>query len=130
MTARAGRFLSYLARYAEARALLHESMAAWRALGEKDELAFALNHLGSTARMEGDLALAEQQLQECLALRRETGNLGGQAVALLELAGVAFMEADYECARARCQEGLAVAERVEDMQTTAHLLTGLSLSYR
>jgi tetratricopeptide (TPR) repeat protein len=130
VTARAGRFLSYLARYAEARALLHESMAAWRALGEKDELAFALNHLGSTARMEGDLALAEQQLQECLALRRETGNLGGQAVALLELAGVAFMEADYECARARCQEGLAVAERVEDMQTTAHLLTGLSLSYR
>ena len=129
-TARAGRFLSYLARYAEARALLHESLAALRELGERNEMAFVLSHLGSTARMEGDLALAEQQLQVCLALRRETGNLGGQAVALLELAGVAFMEADYERARVRCQEGLAAAERVEDMQTTAHLLTGLSLSYR
>ncbi len=128
--ARAGRFLSYLARYAEARDLLHKSMAAWRTLGDKDELAFVLSHLGSTARMEGDLALAAHLLQECLALRQEMGNLSGQAVALLELGGVAFMAADFESARVRCQEGVAVAERAGDVQTMAHLLTGLSLSYR
>jgi tetratricopeptide (TPR) repeat protein len=130
VTARAGRFLSYQARYAEARALLDESLAGLSVLDDKVELAFVLNHLGSTARMEGDLALAGQHLQACLALRRETGNLAGQDVALLELAGVAFMAGDFEAARARCQEGLGVAEAAGDVQTTAHLLTGLSLSLR
>ncbi|MEI2692114.1 MAG: tetratricopeptide repeat protein [Anaerolineae bacterium] len=129
-TARAGRFLSFLSRFAEARTLLQESLAVFRDLDERVEMAFALNHLGGTARQEGDLALAERYLEECLDLRRATGNQPGQAVALLELAGVAFMRADYERARDRCQEGLAVAETSGDLQTIAHLLTGLSLSYR
>ena len=129
-TARAGRFLSFLSRFAEARTLLQESLAVFRDLGERVEMAFALNHLGGTARQEGDLALAERYLEECLDLRRATGNQPGQAVALLELAGVAFMRADYERTRDRCQEGLAVAETSGDLQTIAHLLTGLSLSYR
>lgn len=129
-TARAGRFLSFLSRFSEARSLLEESLAALRELGERDEMAFALNHLGGTARMEGNLALAEHCLEECLALRRATDSQAGQAVALLELAGVAFMAGDFEKARVRCEDGLAVAERVGDTQTTAHLLTGLSLSHR
>jgi len=129
-TARAGRFLSFLSQFGEARTLLQESLAVFRDLGERDEMAFAFNHLGGTARLEGDLALAEQYLEECLDLRRATGNQAGQAVALLELAGVAFMRADYQSALDRCEEGLAVAERIGDMQTTAHLLTGLSLSHR
>lgn len=128
--AREGRFLAFLSRYAEAKALLAESLAIFRMLGDKDEMAFALNHLGGTARIEGDLALAGEQLQECLLLRRETGNGYGQAIALLELAGVAFMAGDYERTRTHCAEGLAVAESAGDSQTIAHLLTGLSLSYR
>lgn len=130
VTARAGRFLSFLARYGEARPLLEESLALFSELGDKDEMAFALGQLGGTARMEGNLALAGEHLRACLALRQETGNLAGQAVAQLELAGVAFMAGDFQATQAGCQEGLAAAEAAGDLQTAAHLLTGLSLSSR
>ncbi len=129
-TARAGRFLSFLSRYAEARPLLEESLAIFTELGNRDEMAFALSQLGGTERMEGNLALAEEHLRACLALRQETGNLAGQAVAQLELAGVSFLAGDFAATQAGCQEGLAAAEAAGDMQTAAHLLTGLSLSSR
>lgn len=93
-------------------------------------MAFALGQLGGTARMEGNLALAGEHLRACLALRQETGNLAGHAVAQLELAGVAFMAGDFQATQAGCQEGLAAAEAAGDLQTAAHLLTGLSLSSR
>ncbi len=128
--AREGRFLSFLSRYAEAKPLLHEGLAIARELNEAEEMAFALNHLGGVARMEGDLALAGRLIEECLALRRQTGSRGGQAVALLELAGIAFMAGEYAAAISRCQKGLPLAEEAGDRQTAAHLLTGLSLSCR
>jgi tetratricopeptide (TPR) repeat protein len=130
LMAREGRFLSFLSRFEEANDHLLESLAQLRELGEPDEMAFALGHLGGTARMQGKLDMAEQWLRECLEMRRQTGNLPGQAVALLELGGVAFMAADYEAARDHCLAGLAIAESIGDLQTTAHLLTGLSLCYR
>ena len=128
--AREGRFLSFLARFDEANVLLQESLRRLQELEERDEVAFVLGHLGGTARLQGDLDAAARYLQECLVIRRETGNLHGQAVALLELAGVAFMSADYETARVRCEEGLTASAAAGDRQTTAHLLTGLSLSNR
>lgn len=127
---REGRFLSFLSRNHEAKTLLHEGLAIARELNEREEMAFALNHLGGIARMEGDLGLASQHIEECLALRRQTSNLSGQAVALLELGGITFMAGDYAATRIRCQEGLALAEQAGDRQTMAHLLTGLSLSCR
>jgi tetratricopeptide (TPR) repeat protein len=51
-------------------------------------------------------------------------------VALLELGGVAFVRANYPAARDACLDGLAIAEKISDLQTLAHLLTGLSLCYR
>lgn len=128
--AREGRFLSFLSRFGEANDRLLESLAQLRGLGEQDEMAFVLGHLGGTARIQGKLDMAEQWLRECLEMRQKTGNLPGQAVALLELSGTAFMAADYETARDRCLAGLPIAESIGDLQTTAHLLTGLSLCYR
>ncbi|MCO6450750.1 MAG: tetratricopeptide repeat protein [Caldilineales bacterium] len=128
--AREGRFLSFLSHFDEAQTLLIESLSILRDLNEPDETAFVLGHLGGTSRLQGDLEAAARYLQDCLVLRCETGNLHGQAVALLELAGVAFMSADYQTARVRCEEGLIVSETAGDQQTTAHLLTGLSLSNR
>ncbi len=130
MMAREGRFLSFLSCYAEAKTLLSESLEIARATADPNEIAFALNHLGGTARMEGDLAVAEEYIRASLALRRQTGDLAGQAVAWLELAGIAFMAADYITAHARCEMGLPVAETAGDLQSTAHLLTGLSLTCR
>ncbi|GIV80642.1 MAG: transcriptional activator [Litorilinea sp.] len=130
LLAREGRFLAFLSRFAEANALFLESLVSLRALGEADEIAFVLGHLGAIARSQGDLAQAEAWLQECLALRRQRCHRAGEAVALLELGGVAFMAGDYDQARQRCQDGLAVAEAIGDRQTLAHLLTGLSLICR
>jgi DNA-binding SARP family transcriptional activator len=130
LLAREGRFLSFLSRFSEANERLLESLNGLRAWGDLDEMAFVLGHLGGTARMQGQLEQAEQWLRECLALRSQSGNRAGQAVALLELAGVAFMAANYAAARDHCLQGLAIAEAIADLQTTAHLLTGLSLCYR
>ncbi|GAB4577690.1 MAG: BTAD domain-containing putative transcriptional regulator [Anaerolineales bacterium] len=129
-TAREGRFLSFLSRFAEANQRLLESLERLRRLNEPDEMAFVLGHLGGTARMQGNLPLAEQYLREGLSLRQQTGNLAGQAVAWLELGGIAFMAADYAASRDLCLQGLAIAEKIGDLQTTAHLLTGLSLCFR
>ncbi|MCO6449633.1 MAG: tetratricopeptide repeat protein [Caldilineales bacterium] len=128
--AREGRFLSFLSRYDEAEALLRRSLDDLRTLGERSEIAFVLGHLGGTARLRGDLRLAEGLLQEGLALRRELEDIPGQAIALLELAGVAFMAAEFQTASAYCLEGLELAESASDLQTIAHLLTGLSLINR
>lgn len=130
MMAREGRFLSFLSRHAEAKSLLYQALTIARDLGESAEMAFALNHLGGVARLEGDLALATQQIEESLALRRQTGDLNGQAVALLELGGIAFVAAEYATGQAYCQAGLVAAEQAGDQQTAAHLLTGLSLICR
>lgn len=130
LLAREGRFLAFLSRFEEANALLLQGLTHLRELDEADEIAFALGHLGGTARTQGNLTQAEAWLQECLALRQQTGNLAGQAVALLELGGVAFMEGEHEQAQQRCLDGLAVAQAIGDQQTTAHLLTGLSLICR
>jgi predicted ATPase/tetratricopeptide (TPR) repeat protein len=130
LTAREGRFLSFLSRFEEAKERLLESLGLLEGMDEPDELAFVLGHLGGTARMQGELAQAGGWLRQCLDLRKKTGNLAGQAVALLELAGVAFMGADYPAARDACLEGLAIAEKISDQQTLAHLLTGLGLCYR
>ena len=128
--AREGRFHSFLSRFPEANERLLESLERLRTLDEPDEMAFVLGHLGGTARIQGNLSLAEKYLRECLSLRQQTGNLAGQAVAWLELGGIAFMAADYSASRALCLQGLAIAERIGDLQTTAHLLTGLSLCFR
>lgn len=128
--AREARFCSALAQYEDAQRLLAASLTALTALDAPAEVAFVLGHLGGTARLQGDLNLAERHLQECLALRRQAGDRWGQAVAWLELAGVAFMREDYETAQRRCEEGLAASNGSGDLQTVAHLLTGLSLYHR
>lgn len=86
--------------------------------------------MGGTVRLQGDLDTAEGWQSKCLALRQQLDDRPGQAIALLELAGVAFMREDYELARRSCEEGLAVGADSDDLQTTAHLLTGLSLCQR
>jgi tetratricopeptide (TPR) repeat protein len=86
--------------------------------------------MGGIARLQGDLDLAESHLRECLELRQQTDDRWGQAITLLELAGVSFMRENYEAARLRCEEGLVAGDSSGDLQTTAHLLTGLSLCHR
>ncbi|MEZ4714037.1 MAG: BTAD domain-containing putative transcriptional regulator [Caldilineaceae bacterium] len=130
LLARAARFHSSLAQYAPAQRLLTESLARLHSLDAPDEEAFVLGHMGGTARMQGDLALAERHLLASLTLRRQLDDRWGQAITLLDLAGVAFMREEYTVARQRCEEGLAACASTGDLQTTAHLMTGLSLSYR
>lgn len=129
LAAREARFLSALAQYEPAQRLLAANLDELRTLDAPAEVAFVLSHMGGTARLQGDLDTAERWLCECLALRRQLDDRAGQAIALLELAGVAFMREDYEAARRHCEEGLAVGDD-GDLQTTAHLLTGLSLCLR
>lgn len=59
--------------YGRAKELYEESPTLSRQLGDKRDIAVALENLGSVARNWGDYATARPLLEEALALYRETG---------------------------------------------------------
>jgi len=54
----------------------------------------------------------------------------GQVVSLLELGGLNFFMEDFQSCQKNCEDGLALAEQSGDLETIAHLFTGLSIVHR
>jgi uncharacterized protein HemY len=95
--------------YANARALLTESLALKRELGDKWGMAAVLSNLGSVALAEDDIDSARRVLLESLGLRRELGDRWSLADSLEGLAFLAVAEAEPE--RAATLWGAAEAIR-------------------
>lgn len=127
---REAKFLLTLSRFEEARALLLHAQEQLRDLEAPADEANARYYLGQVYASTGAYAAAEEQLLASLAARRALGDGWGQAVSLLELAGLCFYRGNIRGAEAYCSEGLVLAEAVGDLQTIAHLLTGLSIVAR
>jgi hypothetical protein len=60
--------------YAAARAFCEESLAIYRELGNKKDIARALNRLAIVALNQGDNALARSLSEENLIISREVGD--------------------------------------------------------
>ena len=94
-------FLAFLqGDYRTAQPLLEESVAIWRALGDRHGLVESLTNLGVLLRCVGDGARARQQLEEAIALSRALGDRAWEGRTLNKLARLTYYEGDLAAARA------------------------------
>jgi len=113
--------------YARATALLEESLALFRALGDTAGIANTQNHLGVIAQLQGDYVRATTLLEGSLALRREQGDKHGIAGALNNLGMVALCQGDYARARPLVEEALAVMRELGSERYIALALNNLGI---
>jgi tetratricopeptide (TPR) repeat protein len=76
------------------RARLEESVAIWRALDDKQGLAYALDSLGEANRLQGDLTTARAVAEETLELFTVAGDARGRAASLFQLGRIALEQDD------------------------------------
>ena len=113
--------------YLAAWALLAESLAIRRQLGDKKGIAHTLDILGLLTRQQGDFATAKALHDESLAVRRELGDKLGVAQSLNNLGLVAYYQGEYRSARTLFEECLAIAPELGDRSVLAYALTNLGL---
>jgi tetratricopeptide (TPR) repeat protein len=111
--------------YPAARALLEESLAISRELGDREGIGRSLNNLGNAAVEQGDYPLARALYEESLAIRRELGNRRGMAAVLANLGNVAYERGDFTAARALSQEALTISRELGDRARIADELNNL-----
>jgi non-specific serine/threonine protein kinase len=124
-----GWIATYQGDYQQAVALLEESMALFKELGDKPGLATSLVHLGHMALHGGDHERLRTLSQEAEALRRELADR--QALAfLLCFSGIAAAvdEGDHARAVTLLEESLALNRELGDLRGTAMSLTWLGIT--
>ena len=110
----AGRLAYARADFGRAAAWLEESLALYRAVGDRRGMAWTLNRLAATALLGGERARAPALYTESLALFGELGDQLGIAETLGSMGFTAFLEGDLDRAAALCEEGLTVRRRQRD----------------
>jgi predicted ATPase len=108
--------------YPSANALLKESLAMARQLGDKRSTAISLNALAVNNRDMGDLAAARAAFEESLALWRELRDAPGVARALSNLATVVKLQGDFAYAAALYDECLTIFHQLGDVTGVAWAL--------
>lgn len=101
--------------YAAARPYLEQSLAAFRANGERLNTVPVLAHLGWLAQREGIVEQAAAWFRACLAASQEIGYTSGVAAALDDLAGVVALQG--ELTRAARMLGTAAVVQGDREQT-------------
>jgi tetratricopeptide (TPR) repeat protein len=112
--------------YERAAHLFAQSIALWRALGERMGIAGGLSNLGNLARERGEYAQAQRLLEESLALRRELGDRWGIAVSLNNLAEVYRHLQEGHRAASLYEESLALFRVLGDQRGEATVLSNLA----
>lgn len=111
--------------YASGRALIEESLALYRALGDAHWTAGALHNLGYVARVHGDLARARIALEESLPLIRVHGDTAGVASNLGNLGETLEAQGEYDRAQALLAEALVLTHAVGQGKPSRHYAQGL-----
>jgi non-specific serine/threonine protein kinase len=112
--------------YAVAHSLLEKSLALFRHLDDKQNIAYVLNGLGVVVQQQGDYTAARNYLEQSLALRRALGDKQGIASTLNNLGEVARCLGDYDAARSTYEEALAVLAEVGSKWDVASALHNLA----
>jgi tetratricopeptide (TPR) repeat protein len=108
-----------------ARDLLEESLALWRALGDRAGIATVLQHLGWMAVRPWDRTTARPLAEESLALGRELGEPRGLAGALALAAAVRDRDGD-PTARSLLEESIEICRALGDRVGTIRGLATLA----
>jgi predicted ATPase len=120
----AGRLAWFQGELGRGTALLEESLALYRDLGDDAGTAFALLVLGRIAVSKGDRKRGAALVEESLALFGQQGNEWGIARALIVLGDVALFEDEVDRAMINFQRSLYISRDLEDAEGVA-----LSLLY-
>ena len=113
--------------HARATALLEESLALRRRLGDTGALAAVLNNLGAVAYARADLARARALHEEALAIARDRGDARAVASSLGNLGLVADSGGEYERAAALHRESLSISRGLGDGWSIALSLNNLGV---
>ncbi len=108
--------------YPAARALLEESLALSKEVGDKRSIADALLLLARAAINQGEYSKACSVLEEDLALSREAGDRWSVAVALYHLARAIFAQGDLARARELLAESSAIHRELGSQEGIAYAL--------
>jgi predicted ATPase len=146
---RAGLLASRRGRYAEARQFLSESLAFWRSVDARSEIATDLIRLGFVTSAAGDFPEARSAWEEALELARQLDDKRITSSALINLGELARLAGEFPAARAYYEESLqldlernsghAVAltrlnlgglalDEADDVQAEQHVLAALESS--
>lgn len=111
--------------YARATEHCEQSLALYRALGDRQGVASALNTLGNLAMNQGDFARALQLSEESLDVQRRIGNKQRIAPALNNLGFILIQMGSYAPATALCEESLNLARELHDNLGMGYALSNL-----
>jgi predicted ATPase/DNA-binding CsgD family transcriptional regulator len=124
--ARAGRLAWRQRDYERARALLDESVAIERALGDQVAVARRLRSLALVALTEGDTDAAIALCEQSMEVFRSHGDEQGLAWALEYLGWAHYVGSDVAAGNELMREAMAVNRAVGDPALTADALLGLA----
>jgi predicted ATPase/class 3 adenylate cyclase len=105
-----------------ARACFEESLAIYRALGDKPGIAAVLRNMGSLAWHAQDHIARNALLEESLALCRELDDKAGIAQLLRDLGLTAWSQGDVARATGLLEESLALSRKLNDKARIARAL--------
>jgi non-specific serine/threonine protein kinase len=108
--------------FEQAEPLANESLAICRELGNEATAAYALEVLGTIARIRGEFARARSLYEESLELHRRVGQDSGAAMLLYRLGTVRFKQGEPEDARKFYDESLDLWRKIGDRIWIASLL--------
>lgn len=134
----AGYLLNLRGAHAEALRWLEQSLALWRAHGDRRGLATVLFHLAHAAWTSGDLARAPNLLEECADLARRAGVETAYNAVLAthaelpfqHLARLAEQRGDLSGARRWLDEGMAFSQARGDAHGVANAVRTLAVLTR
>lgn len=110
-----GNALAYSGDLPGGRALLHESIAHYRAAGDRRWLAGAMSDVSMTYNYEGEIDSARAFILRSLALAEAAGDLPGIALATSNLGGVALDSGDLDESDEQSRRAQGVAQEIGDM---------------
>ena len=112
--------------YAQAEALLQESLALFRSLADAWNIANTLNSLGLLATDQADYVRAESYYEASLADRRALGDTAGIAISLNNCGIVARYQGHYAAAMQAFRESLILRQQLGDSWGLANTLHNLA----
>jgi non-specific serine/threonine protein kinase len=119
------RLTQRLGDYPAAQARYEESLALYRALGDRQGIAVCTGNLGNLAYDRGEREAAKTLYAECLALGRELGDSRSVALSLNNLGIIAVGQGDYATAENLFAESLALHREKSNSQGIADALGNL-----
>jgi len=122
--------LSGLARdrhdYTGARDYYQRSLAVWRRIGDRRQVAVVLHNLGHAAAAAGDYAAARAAFEESLAIRQSIGDKPGTAYSLHCAGLAARAQGDAETAAANFRRSVSLWQELGDRAGLAYFPRSMS----